>query len=47
MDYIISRVSDPKGYLKPLEGLSDEHLEWCAKRGLTPRKGWINEHERT
>lgn len=27
--------------------ISDEHLEWCAKRGYTPRKGWINEHERT
>ena len=47
LDYIISRVSDEKGYLKPLEGLSDEYLEECAKRGYTPRKGWINEHEKT
>lgn len=45
MDYILSRVSDSKGYLKPVEGLTEEHLKWCEKRGLKPRKGWINEYE--
>ena len=43
MDYIISKVSDPKGYLKPLE-LSNDDLVWFSERGLTLRKGWVNEN---
>lgn len=43
MDYILTKVSDEKGYLKPVE-FSEDYIKECAKHGLTPRKGWVNEN---
>lgn len=42
LNYILSKVSDEKGYLQPLK-LSETDLSKFEKMGLKPRKGWINE----
>ena len=44
LDYILSKVTDKRGYLKPLQ-LSDEYLQEVSDYGLKPRKGWVNEYE--